>query len=64
MNFAGLYLTLMKPELSALGSALTFVPAIVCGLFGNYLYLSYARKTVAQGLELSLIHIFLFCRRP
>lgn len=51
MNFAGLYLTIMKPELAALGSALTFIPAIACGLFGNFFYYNYVRKNVALGLD-------------
>ena len=51
MNFAGLYLTIMQPQLATLGSALAFIPAIVCGLFGNYLYFNYVRKNVAGALE-------------
>lgn len=49
-NFAGLYLTVMKPALAALGSALTIIPAIVCGFLGNYFYWRYARKNIAVGL--------------
>lgn len=52
MNFAGLYISLMKPDLATLGSIMVFVPAIVCGLFGNYLYMSYARKNIAVGIEM------------
>ena len=50
MNFVGLYLALMMPKLAALGQILTIMPAIICGLFGNYLYMSYARKTIVAGL--------------
>ena len=51
MNFAGLYLTIMKPELATLGSALAFIPAVACGLFGNFFYYNYVRKNVALGLD-------------
>lgn len=52
-NFAGLYLTIMKPELASLGSALAFIPAIACGLFGNFFYYNYVRKNIALGLDKS-----------
>lgn len=53
MNFGGLYLNLMMPRFAVIGGILSIVPAVVCGLFGNYCYLHYVEKNIAQALDMT-----------
>lgn len=52
LNFAGLYVSFML-QMGLMGNILTAIPALVCGFFGNYLYLDYANKSITKAADMS-----------
>lgn len=53
LNFAGLYMVLMKPDLALLGNMVSVIPTVICGFFGNYLYMMYVQKSIIIANELA-----------